>query len=143
MDEKKAALTKAWPTKARNDLDTARLLSDSPDPILDTAIYHCQQAAEKAVKGFLFFSGAKVQKIHDVEELVNAAKELDASFAAWLEDAATLTPLATAYRYPSEGDPLDPPPAEFAEALSAASRIFAHVLSRIPAEVHPHPPAKN
>ena len=137
MDEKVAATVKAWLTKARNDLDTARLIAGSPGGHLDAAIYHCQQAAEKAVKGFLVSRDAHVERSHDVERLVETAMELDGSFSAWLNDAAMLTPLATAYRYPSEGELFDPPPAEFAEALDAASKIFAHVLLHIASEVHP------
>ena len=142
MAEKKVAATKAWLTKARNDLETARLISASPAGHLDAAIYHCQQAAEKAVKGFLLFNAARVEKTHDVGDLTEAAADLDESFSAWLEGAASLTPLATAYRYPSEGDLFDPPPTEFAEALDVAAKIYAHVLSRLPDEAHPEPAAK-
>ena len=140
MDEKTTATTKAWITKARNDLDTARLIADSPAGHLDAAIYHCQQAAEKAVKAFLVFSGAAVERTHDVEKLMDIAMDHDGSFSAWLNEAAMLTPLATAYRYPFEGALFDPPPPVFEEALDAASKIYAHVLSRFPDEVHPEPP---
>ena len=143
MDEAKTAATKAWLTKARNDLDTARLISASPDGHLDAAIYHCQQASEKAVKGFLISCGAAFQKTHDVEQLVDLAMEQDDTFSAWLNEAAMLTPLATAYRYPSEGGLFDPPPAQFAEALDAAAKIYAHVLSRLSGEVHPDPTPKH
>lgn len=139
MDE---AMTKAWLTKARNDLDTARLISDSPEGHLDVAIYHCQQAAEKAVKGFLVFKVAPIQKTHDVEKLMDVALDFDDTFSAWLNAAAMLTPLAVSYRYPAEGALFDPPPPEFAEALEAAAQIYAHVLSRLPGEVHPDPTPK-
>ena len=39
--------------KARRDLASAIRLLDGEPPYLDTAVYHCQQAAEKALKGFL------------------------------------------------------------------------------------------
>jgi HEPN domain-containing protein len=55
MDEAKRELVQNWLTKAQRDLAAARKFSTEPDPYLDTAIYHCQQAAEKAVKGFLVF----------------------------------------------------------------------------------------
>ena len=51
MDDAKRELVRAWLIKARNDLDTARQISAIPEGHLDSAIYHCQQAAEKAVKG--------------------------------------------------------------------------------------------
>jgi hypothetical protein len=47
MDDALHELTRAWLVKAQHDLATARKLSLGPDPLLDTAIYHCQQAAEK------------------------------------------------------------------------------------------------
>jgi HEPN domain-containing protein len=55
MDEAKRELVQSWLTKAQHDLAAARKLSDEPDSYLDTAIYHCQQAAEKVIKGFLVF----------------------------------------------------------------------------------------
>jgi hypothetical protein len=42
--------TQAWLAKARSDLRSAAILSTAESPLYDTAIYHCQQAAEKAVK---------------------------------------------------------------------------------------------
>ena len=55
MNEAKRQLVQSWLTKAQHDLASARVLAASAEPLLDTAIYHCQQAAEKAVKGFLAF----------------------------------------------------------------------------------------
>lgn len=49
MDEAKRGLVKAWLVKADHDLATARKMATEPDVYLDTAIYHCQQAAEKAI----------------------------------------------------------------------------------------------
>jgi hypothetical protein len=36
--------------KAQHDLQAARALANQTSPLLDVAIYHCQQAAEKAIK---------------------------------------------------------------------------------------------
>jgi HEPN domain-containing protein len=55
MSEPKNELTQSWLKKAKRDLETARKLAKDPEPLLDTAIYHFQQAAEKALKGFLVF----------------------------------------------------------------------------------------
>jgi hypothetical protein len=49
MTDAKTQLVQSWLTKAQHDLASARVLSTTNPPILDTAIYHCQQAAEKAV----------------------------------------------------------------------------------------------
>ena len=46
MADNLARLTRDWLTKAAHDLQNARIVSAAPDGPLDTAIYHCQQAAE-------------------------------------------------------------------------------------------------
>lgn len=61
-------------------MTTARELGALPDGPLDTAIYHCQQAAEKAVKGFLAFHDHRLERSHDVERLVGLAAGYEASF---------------------------------------------------------------
>lgn len=55
MTDAKAHLVRSWMIKAQRDLASARVLAASDPPLLDTAMYHCQQAAEKAVKGYLVF----------------------------------------------------------------------------------------
>ena len=39
----------AWLIKAENDLESAKKLMAGDNAILDTAIYHAQQSAEKAL----------------------------------------------------------------------------------------------
>jgi HEPN domain-containing protein len=121
--------------KAQHDLATARKLAEGPDPLLDTAIYHCQQAAEKAIKGFLAFHDQAVVKTHDVRFLANHALLLEPGFEEWLEAAECVTPYATAYRYPDEV--LEPEDDEFEAARKAATGLVGFVLSLLPEEVHP------
>src|SRR5438132_7084987 len=129
MDEAKRELIRAWLIKSRNDLITAREMGALADGPLDTAIYHCQQAAEKAVKGFLAFQDHRLERSHDVERLVELAGSYDASFAKWQDAAITLTPYATAYRYPGESTTLEPSRVEFDEALKLAGNILTFVCS--------------
>lgn len=62
MDEATYELTRTWLVKARNDLGAARKLASGPGAYPDAAIYHCQQAAEKAIKGFLTFHSQRFEK---------------------------------------------------------------------------------
>jgi hypothetical protein len=56
-----------------------------------------------------------------------------------MDDAAiTLTPYATAYRYPGESTTLEPSRVESAEALKLASDLVNFVLSLLPNEVQPN-----
>src|SRR5438132_9214475 len=131
MDDAKRELIRAWIIKARNDLTTAREIGRLAEGPLDTAIYHCQQAAEKAVKGFLAFHDHRLERSHDIERLVELAVAYDESFNAWEDAAITLTPYATAYRYPGESSALEPSRAEFEEALKLAEELVTFVLSRL------------
>lgn len=135
MDEARRRLVQGWLTKAQNDLATARKLAEDPGPLLDTAIYHCQQAAEKAVKGFLACHDQTVVKTHDVRFLVNQALVFEPGFEAWLEAAECVTPYATAYRYPDEV--LEPEEGEFETAMNAAAGLVEFVLRVLPEAVHP------
>ena len=135
MDEAKQQLVQSWLIKAQRDLDTARKLSADPDPYLDTAIYHCQQAAEKAIKGFLVFHDQRFEKTHDLETLISLAIPFGAGFSSWLDAGERLTPYAAAFRYP--GEILEPDQVEFDQALQAAEGLYAFVLSLLPRIVHP------
>ena len=135
MDDAKQELVRAWLIKARNDLTTARQVGGLPDGPLDTAIYHCQQAAEKAVKGFLAFHDHRLERSHDVERLVELARNYEARFQQYEEAAITLTPYATAYRYPGESAVLEPSRDEFEEALKLAGDLFAFVFSLLPSDL--------
>jgi HEPN domain-containing protein len=135
MDEARRRLVQGWLIKAQHDLATARKLAQDPSPLLDTAIYHCQQAAEKAVKGFLACHDQTVVKTHDVRFLVNQALAFEPGFEEWLEAAECVTPYATAYRYPDEV--LEPEEGEFETARDAAAGLVAFVLRMLPEEVHP------
>jgi HEPN domain-containing protein len=135
MDEAKRQLVQSWLIKAQHDLATARKLAADPDPYLDTAIYHCQQAAEKAVKGFLVFHDEEFEKTHNLPLLVTQATAKEAGFSERLDAAERLTPYATAFRYP--GEVMEPEQEEFGKALQAAEEITGFVLSLLPKEVHP------
>jgi HEPN domain-containing protein len=135
MDEAKRGLVQSWLNKARRDLDSARKLSTDPDQYLDTAIYHCQQAAEKSVKGFLVFHDQRFEKTHDIRALIEQAMTMDIGFSEWQEIGQRLTHYAVAFRYPSET--IEPDQAEFEQAVKDAEDLYTFVLSLLPPEVHP------
>lgn len=135
MDEAKRELVKNWLIKAKRDLASAKKLTTDPDAYLDTGIYHCQQAGEKAVKAFLVFHERHFDKTHDISLLVKLAIQLQPDFSTMMAPAALLTPYASLYRYPDET--IMPSRDEFSEALMAAELLYDYVLSRLPIEVHP------
>jgi HEPN domain-containing protein len=72
-DEAKLELVRDWLSRASRDLAAARALAALDPPLLDAAIYHCQQTAEKAVKAWLQFQDDAFAKTHDIEDLVSQA----------------------------------------------------------------------
>lgn len=117
MIEAKAQLVQSWLSKAQLDLASARVLMDSAPSLLETAIYHCQQAAEKAVKSYLAFCDQEFERVHDIELLVRSAMAYTAEFAEWIDIGVQLTPYARIYRYP--GYATGPSQEQCEQALSA------------------------
>ena len=108
MDEALAQLTREWLTKALHDLQTARITAGAAGGPLDTAIYHCQQAAEKTVKGWLTANNVEFEKTHDIRRLIRQAVEVLPEFTRFTGAAEILTPYASVFRYPGLTD--DPMP---------------------------------
>lgn len=136
-DEAKQELVRDWLTRASHDLGAARALAALAEPLLDAAIYHCQQAAEKALKAWLQMQDEPFPKTHDLAKLVSQAAQLNGDFNQLALAAAALTPYASAFRYP--GGSFEPMPSrsEFDEALEHAQAIYDFVLHRLPAEARP------
>ena len=137
MDEQHCDLVRSWLTKAAHDLTAARILGGDPEGPLDTAIYHCQQAAEKVVKAFLVFKRSTPEKTHDVRRLVIEATTHEPGFDHLLAAAAALTPYAWEFRYPDDLSETYPTRTEFDAALQHAQEIFDFVLRTLPSEAHP------
>ncbi len=137
MGETPEPEAKAWLVKAWRDLETARRAVKDEPPFYDVAVYHCQQAAEKAVKAFLVHHGKPYEKTHDIEVLVDLAEEVDASFSQLADAADALTPYATRFRYPNATFSVEPLPVEYDEALKHAQATYDFVLARLPKELHP------
>jgi HEPN domain-containing protein len=78
-DEAKRDLVRRWLVKAWHDLAAAGKLAGGPDVYLDVAIYHCQRAAEKALKAFVVFHDERFQKTYDLRVLVELARPFDMS----------------------------------------------------------------
>jgi len=120
---------------ASRDLAAARLLARGEQAIPDVAVYHCQQAAEKALKGFLVFSNETAGETHDVGFLLEQAEQIEPCFGSWQDAAERLTPFAAYCEDPEAFE--DPDVEQVDEALDDADCIYRQVLSYLPAEFHP------
>jgi HEPN domain-containing protein len=65
--------------KAESDLANAELCV-AAGKSLDTACFHCQQAAEKALKAYLIANKIKFPLIHDLKRLLDDCSRLNPAF---------------------------------------------------------------
>jgi len=130
MVDPKVHEIRQWLVRADHDLRSARLLFIADPPLLDTAVYHCQQTAEKAFKAYLTFRDTPFQKVHVLSVLVEQCMRSDPTFEELMDVADLLTPYAVAFRYP--GDVLEPAREDAQEALDGAGEVLEFVLDRLP-----------
>ena len=124
MDEAKRRLVVAWCAKAEEDLKVARLLIAEENRLFAAGVYHCQQAAEKALKAWLTCRDIVFPKTHDLEALVHLCATAQVGFSAYAEHARELTPLATEFRYP--GDLQEPEPLRARHVLVLAEEVVRY-----------------
>jgi HEPN domain-containing protein len=125
MNVQKRTEARRWLIKSQRDLGSACRLLEGDEPFRDTALYHCQQAAEKALKAFLAWHEVEFPRTHDLTELVALCVTLEPAFESRRDPAAELTPYAVQYRYP--GELLDPEEGEAEKAVEQARDLVDFV----------------
>lgn len=134
-DPARVADTKAWLARVTTDLRAAAHDLRASPPLLADTVFHCQQATEKALKGFLAWHDRPFRKTHDIEEIGGACREVDPSLSDVIDRAVPLTEYAWRFRYP--GEPEEPSMEEAQEALALATKVYEAIRARLPAEVWP------
>ncbi len=120
----------AWMGKARNDLRGIAVDLAAEPPLLEDALFHCQQAAEKSLKAFLTFHNQVFSKTHDLQRLAYQCARLDATLEELTDRLGTLTKYAWMYRYPGESSTPARDEALVAQAL--AQEVFETILRKLP-----------
>jgi HEPN domain-containing protein len=120
------AIHEEWLQKAKRDLDTANALLDKA--YYDTAIYHTQQCAEKALKGYCVYRLQPLIKTHDLEKILRICISLDSSFQALDLLAIFLNGLDVRFRYPDVE--FEPEETEVVEAIEWSEQILDFVKNK-------------
>ena len=91
-----------WMKIAKRDLRSAHKLNDGEDT--SDVCYHCQQAAEKAVKSLIVLYGSQggMPKKHDIFLLLNQIRNMVNIDEKFYDYADILSPYGVAMRYPNE-----------------------------------------
>ena len=125
----KVTQAQEWYRFAAMDLDSAKyLLKMNPVPI-EIICYHCQQSAEKYLKGYLVLFGQNPPKIHDLDELCKLAMKLSYTFIDIADQCSDLTAYGVQPRYPME---LMLEEQDMQQALNSAKVIRDFVLVLAP-----------
>lgn len=127
--EEKQEEVNQWLRKSQRDLKVAYVLLENEALLFDSAVYHCQQAAEKALKAYLTDQNAIVRKTHDLEVLIGLCAEYDPSFENLADAADILNPYATEFRYP--GDVTEPGREDVEEAIALSESIIKVVIQSL------------
>src|SRR5207249_536891 len=73
--------------------------SDSDPLVIAESEFHCQQAAEKALKAYLIEKQRPFPLVHDLSKLLEHCVKIDASFRSQSARAVSLNPFAVTTRY--------------------------------------------
>ena len=89
-----------WIEIADNDFDSAILLNEAVRKHCEIICYHCAQAVEKYLKGYLISKDIVPKKTHDLRFLNNLCIELDPHFENAITECAFLNKFSNDIRYP-------------------------------------------
>lgn len=123
-------ITRQWIIKAHHDLKDVENNFAAKEFYTDTVCFHCQQACEKLLKGYLFYQGIRFERTHNLEILLEQCIVHDKSFEIFRETIPVLTPYGVETRYPDDFD--EPTIKEAYEAYDTAIRLKDLIINLIP-----------
>lgn len=124
------AATRPWIEQATDDLEAAETLLEREPPKSGAAAFHCQQAAEKDLKGLLVYHGQRPPHTHSLEALLDLCTQHEEALQELYDAVEPLTPFAVEVPYPDPGFTVSAE--EAAAALRHARRIREAVHARFP-----------
>jgi HEPN domain-containing protein len=131
-DSGRIAETSAWLRRASQDMRAAAHGLRADPPLLDDVVFHCQQAVEKSLLGFLVWHQREHPQTHDIAMIGRDCTEIDPTLQLLIQQAAPLSDYAWKYRYPSDEE--TPSHAETSEAMNVTHAVVEAVIERLPAE---------
>jgi len=121
-----------WLRHAESDLLLAKLGADNEAVLTAQVCFHAQQAIEKALKGLLVRRNLRFPPGHDLEQLLNIARQAQIDLPEWSEELLSVTPYAVETRYPGYWDEISL--AERDRALELAAMTLAWVRQQLEGE---------
>ena len=126
MDSK--IIAQEWFNIAEMDIGSAKYLQSMHPMPIEIICYHCQQSAEKYLKGFLALNDHEIIKTHDLVVLNKLCLGYDNEFKLIEETCLLLTDYGVNIRYPY---PIDLNVSDTKLAIKNAEKIKVFVLHKL------------
>lgn len=94
-------MSREWLDLAMMDLNSAEFLRGMHPVPVEIICYHCEQSAEKLLKGVLVRFEIEPPKTHDLIQLCKLCCTVDPKFEQLSDACVELTPYGVQVRYPS------------------------------------------
>ncbi len=127
--DKRFEHAKRWIDKATGDLLNADNNLAAKEVPYDTVCFHCQQVAEKLLKGFLVAHGCEYPITHNLFVILEKVLDYDPMAESLRETLAVLNPYSVEIRYP--GDELTLTIDQATEARQAAQEVLEWMQFRL------------
>jgi HEPN domain-containing protein len=124
---------KRWLKKADDDRGAVEACLAAAAALRGVAAFHCQQAVEKLLKGFLVLAGKRSCKTNSLEDLGVMALPAFPDIRDLVTAAAGWSGWAFEFRYPSERPKPEPDEAELRRALAVIDALTARLRAARPA----------
>jgi HEPN domain-containing protein len=113
------------------DLANAYLILNNPqaEGLFGIACFHCHQAVEKYLKGYLLLHGEQPPLIHDLKLLLDRCVKFDKTLSRFDNDCRDLSPYYIETRY-EPGAPGDFDESEARSAYQKAERIVEAIRGK-------------
>jgi HEPN domain-containing protein len=120
-----------WLRVAEHDRNAAQALV-AVASLRPSAPFHCQQAVEKLLKGFLTLAGKRGGKTHSLEKLGAVAAASFPEIGELVAAAKSWSEWAFIYRYPADDAPPVPDEDELRRALNVIEQLAATLREKQP-----------
>lgn len=110
---------------AKKDLQSAEILFEH-DADNGIVCFHCQQAIEKYLKGFLINATGELQEGHNLVKLCKKAMAYDKSLGGFIKDMAFVNTYYIETRYPAE-EPLLVSKEDAEECIRIAMEVIGKI----------------
>lgn len=114
-----------WFKMAQKDIKSAKILFEH-DADNEIVCFHCQQAIEKYLKGYLIYITGELNEGHNLVKLCKKAMQHSKSFGDFLKDMAFVNTYYIETRYPAV-DPLIVSIEDTEECIRIVDEIVAKI----------------